>query len=111
MTEVVIPINNQPNQTLTTTVNINGENKNFRLFLVWNGCGKYWEFDLFDADNDQQLLSRIPLVGNLDGNIIPQYSYKGIGEARIINVSGSNNLIPNQENLGTDYFLVWSDND
>ena len=110
MTNVVIPLNNQPNQTLTTTVEVNGENRDFRFFLAWNGCGNYWEFDLYDNSTDQQLLSKIPLVGNLNGNIIPQYAYKRIGEARIINVSGSKDLIPNKENLGVDYYLIWGDN-
>lgn len=110
MSTVVIPLTNQPNQTLTTTIDINGENRNFRFFLVWNGCGKYWEFDLFDNSTDEQLLSRIPLVGNLDGNIIPQYTYKRIGIAYLINISGSNDLIPNKENLSKDYYLIWSDN-
>ena len=111
MAEVVIPVTNQPNQTFTTTVDVNGENRNFRFFFCWNGCGKYWEFDLFDDDTGDQLLSKIPLVGNLNGNIIPQYAYKRIGQARIVNISGSNDLIPSKENLGVDYYLIWSDNE
>lgn len=110
MSEVVIPVTNQPNQTFTTTVEVNGENRSFRFFFDWNGCGNYWEFDLFDNNTDEQLLSKIPLVGNLNGNIIPQYAYKRIGEARIVNISGSKGLIPNKENLGSDYYLIWSDN-
>ena len=111
MTTVVIPVTNQPNQTFTTTIDVNGENRNFRFFFTWNGCGKYWEFDLFDDDTEEQLLSRIPVMTNLDGNMIPQYAYKRIGRCFLLNINGTNDYIPSQSNLGTDFLLIWTDNE
>lgn len=109
MADVVIPLTNQPNQTFTTVVDVNGSNKTFRFFISWNQCGKYWEFDLFDDNTGEQYLNRIPLSGS--GNLISQYDYKDIGRAFLVNVSGTDNTTPGLEDLGVNYFLVWRDNE
>lgn len=106
--EVVIPLTTDPNDTFTSTIPINGENKKFYFFLRYNEEAGYWVMDLSD-ENKEPVVSSIPLISGI--NILGQYEYLKIGKAYIVKTDSS--LLadkPDVTNLGTTFKLVWTDN-
>lgn len=108
----VLPVNSSPNQTFEVSLPIDSQNRKFRFFFSWNPIGQYWQFDLYDINNNGvQLLSNMP-VGPINypyNNVLIRYVYKEIGSLYIINVSDVVYDRPHLNNLGTDWVLVWGD--
>ena len=111
MTLSVLPVNSNPNQTFECTLPVDGSNRRFKFFFEWNPIGRYWQFDLFDLNNnDEQLLNKQP-VYSIDypyNNIISTYTYKEIGSLYVV-ATLPNSDRPDFTNLGSDYVLVWGD--
>lgn len=106
-----LPVTNQPNQTFTTQIPVDGENRNFKFFFSWNTCENHWQMTLTDNSTDEILLSNYPLFLRSFpyNNIISHLSYKKIGSLYIVNLSGNNQETLNLDNLGLSFILVWGD--
>ena len=109
----VIPLMSTPNQTLSCKVRIDdGTQINLKFFLNFNEIARYWTMDVTNADINARYLTGIPLVpGDYPaGNILAQYSYLKIGSAYMVKLSDLIDPLPQPNNLGTEWFLVWGDN-
>lgn len=104
-------MSNSPNQTLTTSLNVDGVVTDYQLTLRYNEVAGYWVMSVSDAAGNL-ILDSIPLVtGNAPaGNILGQFAYLGIGSAYIINAGGVKfPEYPNNIDLGSDFVLIWGD--
>jgi hypothetical protein len=109
MATVIIPLTTDPNDTFSSTIPVNGENKTFYFFLRFNEEANYWVMDLSDV-NKNPIVSSIPLITGI--NILEQYEYLHIGKAYIVKTDDS--LLadkPDINNLGDTFKLVWTNND
>lgn len=108
-----VPLTNSPNQTFSTSIPVNGENKYFVITLKYNYQANYWVMDISDEQTEKYLVAGIPLLcSTYDfANLLRQFGYKFIGNAYIAPISNKKLSMPNNENLGTDFVLAWSDND
>lgn len=107
----LVPIGNSPNQTLSTSLNIDGVVSNYQMTLRYNEVAGYWVMTVQDAAGNL-ILDSIPLItGNAPaGNILGQFAYLGIGSAYILNAGGVPLPdYPNNIDLGSDFFLIWGD--
>jgi hypothetical protein len=103
----IVPLTTSPNQTFTSTIPIDGKKIKFNFFLRFNTEAGYWVLDISDSSNTN-LLASINLVCGL--NLLEQYSYLNIGSAYIVKVDDSlSDDSPTENNLGTDFVLVWGD--
>lgn len=107
-----IPLTNSPNQTFNTTIPINGENKTFIVNLWYNYQAEYWLMSLTDSRTEQILVSNIPLLSSTYdfANILRQLGYKEIGNAYVVPIYDTSLSMPNNENIGSDFALMWGDN-
>lgn len=111
MSDQIIPLTSDPNQTLKTTVSVNGQNKSLQLDIRYNDIAGYWIMKVTDLSTGTVLLDSMPLLCGLypASNLLGQYAYLGIGSAYVIKASDIAADSPDDTNLGTDFFLVWSD--
>lgn len=110
----LIPLLPSPNQTFNCTLKVNGgKSLNFKFFLRFNEIARYWTMDIADSNTGDSVLNSIPLVpGDYPaGNILSQYDYLMIGSAYLIRINDFASQYPDAANLGTDWALVWSDNE
>lgn len=108
-----IPLSNYPNQNFECTVPVNGENKRFKFELWYNYQAEYWLLSLFDIDANLYLLSNLPLLVSYGdySNMFFQLEYLKIGICFTIPLDVNDTNNPNYENLGTNYVMIWGDND
>ena len=107
----MIPLDSSPNQTLQTTLTVDGRNITLGITLRYNEIASYWVMTVIDPPTNEIILDSIPLItGQFPaGNILAQYSYLGIGSAYILPTSKGGRDAPDSANLGTDFVLVWGD--
>lgn len=107
-----LPVTSQFNQTFNVSLPIGNVNRNFQFFFYWNDEAEYWQFNLFDRDQDlKQILCGEP-VYTIDwpyNNILSAYTYKDIGSLYVVNLSGTTESRPNSMQLGNDFLLIWGD--
>lgn len=110
MVDQVVPLTPVMNQSMSITLSIDNKNVTLGLTFIYNTPGGYWYMSITD-DSGNMLLDGVPLVtGDYPAaNILDQYSYLGIGSAYVVSTSANLDGIPSENNLGTDYYLVWSD--
>lgn len=101
-----IPLDNSPNQNFDVTVYINGKNTVFNLYLSYN-TGHYWTIQVRDRYKNP-ITDNIPMLSNQ--NLLQGLGYLKIGELYLITKTDANDEIPNINNIGTDYYLIWEDN-
>jgi uncharacterized membrane protein len=108
MSYKIVPLTTDPNQSLSITLPINGENITLGLTVRYNSIANYWVMTIHD-NNSVLLLDSLPLVpGDYPAaDILGAYQYLGIGSAFIVNASNSGLDIPNDISLGVDHFLLW----
>jgi hypothetical protein len=111
----VIPLTSEPNQTLTTTVQINGVNTALQYTLRWNGIAGYWVMGLTDIATGEMVFDSVPLVTGINYtetiNILRKLAYLEVGEAYLVClVSKPITDYPSDTTMGTDFALVWEDN-
>jgi len=92
-------------------LNVDGKPLPLGFTFKFNEVSGYWVMGIFDRAG-VPLLAAIPLLTGDDPacNVLKQYAYLGVGAAFVINVSGT--LVrdyPGQNNLGTDFILIWGD--
>lgn len=108
----ILPVDTQPNQTFECSLPVDDKNRRFKFFFSWNAIGQYWQFDLYDQNQDNiQLLSNqvVCPINAPYNNILWSYTYKEIGSLYVINVSDVSGDRPGLQNLGSDWLLVWGD--
>jgi hypothetical protein len=101
------PLDSSPNQTWQVAVNINGGISTFFVTLRYNDIADYWCLTLQDATQDL-LVDSWPLVTGL--NLFQQLEYLGIGSMYILNTGAANTDFPNNQNLGSQFAMIWGDN-
>ena len=108
-----IPLTNSPNQTFSTAVPVNGENKDFTFVLNYNEQAQYWSMTLMDSLTNEILFSQLPMLFSFFefANMITQLSYKQIGSIYICPVQETQSSAPNDKDIGQKYILVWGDNE
>ncbi len=106
----ILPVTNDPNQNFQSTLSIDGKNVTLEFDLRYNEIAGYWVITITDPNTDVVILDSIPLLAGIDAdaNILGQYAYLGIGAFYLANVGGIQADVDDQ-NLGTDYAIVWSD--
>jgi hypothetical protein len=101
-----VPLTNEPDQTLSITLPVNGKNINLNLRVRYNTQGGYWWMTISDA-NGNVLLDALPLLTGID--LLEQYEYLGIGSAVILNRGNTTLDSPDDKTLGTDFWLIMGD--
>jgi len=107
-----IPLTSAPNQKFSVTLQIGEENRELNFNLRWNYIGGYWVMRITDPATNEIIIDSVPLVaGSVNTeqlNILSKYAYLGIGKAYLVPVKDPIEYDhPNDENLGTDFVLVW----
>lgn len=106
----IVPLTNNPNQTIQVTLNVDGANLTLRLSFKYNSMTGYWTMDIADQ-NGNAFIVGIPLItGNWPAaNLLMQQRYMKIGACYIVNFSQVSTDYPDNTNLGTDFILLWDD--
>jgi hypothetical protein len=105
----IVPLLTDPNDMYSSTFEVNGKKKTFYFFLRYNTEADYWVMDILDQSKNP-ILNSIPLIMGI--NIFEQYEYLKIGRAYIVKTDDSIlDDIPNDKNLGSDFVLIWGDNE
>lgn len=111
MAQQTLPLTNSPNQSFTSTLQVDGSPLTLAFDFTYNEIALYWTMAVSDQSG-VLLVEDIPLVTGNDPacNILKQFAYLKIGSAYVINSSGVTSPdYPNNLNLGTDFILVWGD--
>jgi hypothetical protein len=111
MSSQLVNFTNDPNQSGELALQIDGTQKSYLYSLRFNEVAGYWALSLFNLQG-VLILDSIPLVtGNVpSGNILKQFAYLALGSATVVNESGVTAPdYPNENDLGTDFGVVWYD--
>lgn len=110
MSYKIIPLTTSPNQKLSVTLPINGQNTTLNLTVRYNTVANYWVMTVADRSGNTLIDSLPVITGEYPAaDILGQYQYLGIGSAIVVNASNSSLDIPSDTSLGVDHFLVWGD--
>jgi hypothetical protein len=108
----IVPLTAIPNtnQLFTVTIQINGGVVTLSLRLCYNAVAGFWTMDIADALGNP-LVSSVPLLTGQwpAANILAPYGYLGIGDAFVLDLSGTGGW-PDNANLGSQYLLLWDSN-
>ena len=109
MTYCYIPLESLPNQSFSTTIPINGENKRLELAFTWNEKAGYWVMGIFDPKNGAAILDGIPLLPGEypTDDLLGQYPHLGLGSCAIVPRSREVTE-PTADNL-EKFVLRWGD--
>jgi hypothetical protein len=104
-----ISLSNQPNQTMTVQLVVDGNPLTLNLNIFYSYIAGYWMMNISDA-NGNLLLSNIPLVTGAypAANFLSQYGYLKIGSAYLLNTGATSNDFPDSFELD-QFILVWGD--
>jgi hypothetical protein len=110
-----IPLTTDPDQRFQSTIPINGINKTLSFRLRYDTEQLCWWLSITDTKTSILLIDSMPLVTGVTpaDNLLGQHQYLNIGSATIIpteQLSTQDIDRPDDSNLGTKYWLVWSDN-
>lgn len=108
---ILIPINNEPNQSFNITVPQGGTNLPLNFRVYWNTIAAYWQMDIRNTSTNTKLVSSLPLVGgnNPVQNILAQFEYLGIGPAYVVPLSTATSDWPGVDDWGRNFVLAWGD--
>ena len=106
----ILNLTNAPNQSVQASLVVNGESLTLNLKVYYNRAGEFWVMDISDRDGNA-LVSSLPFVTGVwpAANILSPFAYLRIGSAFVINQSGGATDRPDDESLGTSFFLLWDD--
>jgi hypothetical protein len=99
---------NQPNQTISTSVEVDGVMIDLEMFLQWNSMAGYWTVSIKDMAKDEVVISSLPLLSAI--NSLGQYGYLKIGSMGVVNVGNLSDDDLNYENFGDKFLWVWDNN-
>ncbi len=109
-----IPLTSDPNQSFRCTIPVNDNNMTFVFDIRYNSIAEYWVMTITDDLTGEILIDSLPLIAGEYPtiNILSGYEHLRIGSAYIVKSNPDNlSVCPNDLNLGTDFILVWGDND
>ena len=108
-----LPLLPYPNQTFSFTMPVNSQNERFIGELHYNAQGKYWNFSLFYASGKTPIIVNLPLLASMYkfSNLFCQLDYLRIGSLYIGMKNETPNSAPDDTDLGTNYIVVWGDNE
>ena len=106
MANYYIPVTNDPDQSFTCSIPLNGKNVQLKFRIRYNSKAKYWWMTISDSKGTI-LIDSLPLLSG--GNLLEQYQYLGLGNADIINAGNKTLEDPDDKTLGIDFFLMWGD--
>ena len=72
----------------------------------------YWMMSITDDLSGEILVTGIPLIAGQypAANLLEQYTFLRIGSAVLVKINPDNSAdMPNGENLGADFLLIWGD--
>ena len=106
-----IPLTNDPNQTFSITLPVNGVNRNLVISLNYNVFADYWTMCIKEKVTGKILIDSLPLTTGEypSADLLGQFEYLGIGTAIIIKNGVTDSDYPNNTNLATQFTLVWGD--
>jgi len=106
----LIPVTSNPDQRMTVTIPVNGQNVTLRLRIRYNAQGGYWWMAVSDQSGNL-LVDAVPLVtGDYPaGDLLGQYQYLGIGSCVVVNAGNTALDSPDDTSLGVSFFLAWGD--
>lgn len=107
----IIPLTNDPDQSLTVTIPVDGKNLTLKLRVKFNDTANYWVMTIIDPKTGNILLDNIPLLTGQypAADLLGPYKYLGLGSATIVNAGNSQLDYPDSNTLGTDFQLAWGD--
>lgn len=106
----IIPLKPDPNQVFRCQIPIDGGNRVLQFSLRYNQMAKYWTMGITD-ENGTLLVDSLPVItGEYPAaNLLEQYQHLHIGSAVIVPVGHPKTAEPDDENLGSEFILVWGD--
>ena len=107
----IIPLTNAPNQSISTSLAVNGSVLRLQLDIFFNEISQIWMMDISDSQGNL-LVSDVPLLTGSwpAANMLAQYGYMNIGSAYLINLGQVADDYPNANELGNSFLLLWGDN-
>ena len=109
-----IPLDPYPDQEFSVTVEVDEENVALILHLRYNTEGSFWHMDVSDGNTGEMLIAGVPLLTGQypSADLLRQFEYIGIGSAIVLKMTETAaGDYPNEDNLGTDFLLVWGSED
>ena len=109
MSDQIVPLTSQPNQSFTVQLTVDGASLVLNLVLRWSYMAGYWTMDIYSGQGTLQLAA-LPLITGVwpAANILAQYGYLGLGSVYLLN-NGSNDDYPSNTDLGSAFYLLWGD--
>lgn len=106
---ILVPVNNQPNQSFRITIPQDTTNITLELFIYWNRIAEYWQMTITNALTGIELINGLPMLTGRDPvqNLLGQWDYLNIGQAYVIPVVEDAADYPGVEDWGSDFILVW----
>lgn len=106
-----IPVTTDPDQTMSVTIPIDGENVNLDLRFRYNSEHGFWWMTITDPNTDQVLLDSLPIfTGDYpSADLLQQHKYLNLGSIVVVPTGKANTQEPSDENLGIDFLLLWGD--
>ena len=112
MSTVVIPLTPDADQNFSCVLPIDSKNLTLFFRLRYNTIAEYWVATIIDSAG-VTIIDSMPLLNtNYPGaDLLRQHKHLKIGSAYIIKTGTISDDSPLEENLGTDFVLIWSDSD
>ena len=110
MSAQIIPLQSQPNQSFTVTLQVDGKPLTLNLVIKWNSMAGYWVLTILNSAG-VLVLDSIPMITGWypAANILAQYGYLKIGSAFVLNDGNADSDYPGVSDLGTAFALLWDD--
>ena len=110
MSNQIVPLTSQPNQSLTVQLIVDAASLTLNLGINYSYMSGYWTLTVYDAQGSL-LLSNLPMITGVfpAANILAQYGYLKIGSAYLLNNSSAGTDYPGSTELGSAFYLLWGD--
>lgn len=109
-----INIKSAPNQTFTTTLNVNGKNTTYLFLFSYRDKIGYWTMSVSDYESGKKILTNVPLLrindGKADFDLFKQFAYKLIGSLFLVKEFEVDGDSPDFVTIQEKFSLVWGDN-
>lgn len=109
-----INVKSAPNQTFTTTINVNGKNITYLFLFCYRDKIGYWTMTVSDYETGEKILTNVPLLrindGEADFDLFKQFAYKLIGSLFLVKEYEVYSDSPDFETIQEKFSLVWGDN-
>ncbi len=109
MSAQLIPLTQNPNQTFTVQLTVDGQPLTLNFNLSYSVMSGWWQLQVSSAQN-AVLIASLPLVTGYypAANMLAQYGYLQIGSAYLLNTGNAASDYPSANNL-TSFSLLWGD--